>query len=219
MFVKVSKCFIFLVKSFLGNFYRHLATFYWSHWHRPNFRSASPFHRNSAHTPLPCSSSSSTTTTTRTATATTAATTTSTTATVATLSSKFFFCWFAFAVEAAATATAVTVAAAAESFRKRKATQRRRTLKIAGKYFLWVAAKLILVTTIVCSKQILASKRRHHDVAIQVCRHLCCPNGEWLFAIKIVHIRTLFCLFKNKWYFNRERTTSGYYLFILDLLK
>ena len=26
-----SKSFIFLVKSFLGNFYRHLATFYWSH--------------------------------------------------------------------------------------------------------------------------------------------------------------------------------------------
>ena len=32
IFVKVSKSFIFLVKSFLGNFYRHLATFYWSHW-------------------------------------------------------------------------------------------------------------------------------------------------------------------------------------------
>ena len=30
-FVKVSKSLIFLVKSFLGNFYRHLATFYWSH--------------------------------------------------------------------------------------------------------------------------------------------------------------------------------------------
>ena len=30
-FVKVSKCFNFLIKSFLGNFYRHLATFYWSH--------------------------------------------------------------------------------------------------------------------------------------------------------------------------------------------
>ena len=28
IFVKVSKSFIFLVKSFLGNFYRHLATFY-----------------------------------------------------------------------------------------------------------------------------------------------------------------------------------------------
>ena len=28
----MSKSFIFLVKSFLGNFYRHLATFYWSHW-------------------------------------------------------------------------------------------------------------------------------------------------------------------------------------------
>ena len=33
MFVKVSKSLIFLVKSFLGNFYRHLAIFYWSHWH------------------------------------------------------------------------------------------------------------------------------------------------------------------------------------------
>ena len=30
-FVKVSKSLIFLVKSFLGNFYRHLAFFYWSH--------------------------------------------------------------------------------------------------------------------------------------------------------------------------------------------
>ena len=32
IFVKLSKSFIFLVKSFLGNFYRHLANFYWSHW-------------------------------------------------------------------------------------------------------------------------------------------------------------------------------------------
>ena len=31
IFVKVSKSFIFLVKSFLGNFYSHLVTFYWSH--------------------------------------------------------------------------------------------------------------------------------------------------------------------------------------------
>ena len=31
IFVKVSKSLIFLVKSFLGNFYKHLATFYWSH--------------------------------------------------------------------------------------------------------------------------------------------------------------------------------------------
>ena len=31
IFVKVSKSLIFLVKSFLGNFYRHLALFYWSH--------------------------------------------------------------------------------------------------------------------------------------------------------------------------------------------
>ena len=30
IFVKVSKTIIFLVKSFLGNFYRHLANFYWS---------------------------------------------------------------------------------------------------------------------------------------------------------------------------------------------
>ena len=29
---KMSKSFIFQVKSFLGNFYRHLATFNWSHW-------------------------------------------------------------------------------------------------------------------------------------------------------------------------------------------
>ena len=32
IFVKVSISLIFLVKSFLGNFYRHLATVYWSHW-------------------------------------------------------------------------------------------------------------------------------------------------------------------------------------------
>ena len=31
IYVKVSKSLIFLMKSFLGNFYRHLATFYWSH--------------------------------------------------------------------------------------------------------------------------------------------------------------------------------------------
>ena len=30
--MKVSKSIIFLVKSFLGNFYRHLAIFFWSHW-------------------------------------------------------------------------------------------------------------------------------------------------------------------------------------------
>ena len=28
----MSKSLIFLVKSFLGNFYRHLAIFFWSHW-------------------------------------------------------------------------------------------------------------------------------------------------------------------------------------------
>ena len=32
IFVKMSKSLIYLVKSFLGNSYRHLATFYWSHW-------------------------------------------------------------------------------------------------------------------------------------------------------------------------------------------
>ena len=31
-FIKVSKAINFLVKSFLDNFYRHLATFFWSHW-------------------------------------------------------------------------------------------------------------------------------------------------------------------------------------------
>ena len=31
IFVKVPHSFIFLVKSFLGNFYRHLAIFIWSH--------------------------------------------------------------------------------------------------------------------------------------------------------------------------------------------
>ena len=35
IFVKVSKSLNFQVKSFLGNFYRHLATFYWSHWYGP----------------------------------------------------------------------------------------------------------------------------------------------------------------------------------------
>ena len=32
IFVKVSKYIIFLVKLFLGNFYGHLAIFFWSHW-------------------------------------------------------------------------------------------------------------------------------------------------------------------------------------------
>ena len=32
IFGKASKSFIFLVQSNLGNFYRYLATFYWSHW-------------------------------------------------------------------------------------------------------------------------------------------------------------------------------------------
>ena len=31
IFAKVSKTLIFLVNSFLGNFDRHFATFYWSH--------------------------------------------------------------------------------------------------------------------------------------------------------------------------------------------
>ena len=31
IFVKVSKSIIFLVKSILGNFYRHLVIFFWSH--------------------------------------------------------------------------------------------------------------------------------------------------------------------------------------------
>ena len=38
IFVKVLKSFIFLVKSFLGNFYRHLAIFYWSHWFEPHVK-------------------------------------------------------------------------------------------------------------------------------------------------------------------------------------
>ena len=32
IFVKLSKAFILPVKSVLGYFYRHLPTFYWSHW-------------------------------------------------------------------------------------------------------------------------------------------------------------------------------------------
>ena len=31
-FCKGVKIFNFLAKSFLGNFYRHMANFYWSHW-------------------------------------------------------------------------------------------------------------------------------------------------------------------------------------------
>ena len=34
-FCKMLKSFIFLGKSFLGKFYGHLATFYWSHWLPP----------------------------------------------------------------------------------------------------------------------------------------------------------------------------------------
>ena len=34
LFVKVSSLSFFVVKSFLCNFYRHLETFYWSHWMR-----------------------------------------------------------------------------------------------------------------------------------------------------------------------------------------
>ena len=37
IFVNVSKSFIFLVKSFLGNFYRHLGIFLWSHCSRLRF--------------------------------------------------------------------------------------------------------------------------------------------------------------------------------------
>ena len=33
IFVEVTKSLIFLVESFLAKFYRHLATFYWSHWY------------------------------------------------------------------------------------------------------------------------------------------------------------------------------------------
>ena len=36
IYAKVSKSIIFLVKSFLGNFDRHLASFYWSHWRQTN---------------------------------------------------------------------------------------------------------------------------------------------------------------------------------------
>ena len=35
IFVKVSKSIIFIVKSLLGNFYWHLAIFFWSHWLPP----------------------------------------------------------------------------------------------------------------------------------------------------------------------------------------
>ena len=35
IFVNLSKSFLFLVKSYLGNFYRHLAIFFWTHcWHQ-----------------------------------------------------------------------------------------------------------------------------------------------------------------------------------------
>ena len=36
--LNVSKSFIFVVKSFLGNFHRHLATLYWSHWSSQTWR-------------------------------------------------------------------------------------------------------------------------------------------------------------------------------------
>ena len=38
IFVKMLKSVIFLVKSFLGNFYRHLAIFFWSHWRSVAFQ-------------------------------------------------------------------------------------------------------------------------------------------------------------------------------------
>ena len=41
IFVKVSKLFIFLEESFLGNFYRHLAILIWSHWEEPSSSSPS----------------------------------------------------------------------------------------------------------------------------------------------------------------------------------
>ena len=37
IFIKMSKSFIFLVKSYLGNFYRYLAIFIWSHFTSPKF--------------------------------------------------------------------------------------------------------------------------------------------------------------------------------------
>ena len=39
-FCKGVKIFHFLVKSFLGNFYRLLAFFFWSHWLQINYPSA-----------------------------------------------------------------------------------------------------------------------------------------------------------------------------------
>ena len=41
IFCKGFKNFIFLVNSFLGNFYRHMATFQWSHWSLRNSKFAS----------------------------------------------------------------------------------------------------------------------------------------------------------------------------------
>ena len=46
IFVKVSKYIIFLVKSFLGNFYGHLAIIFWSHW-SVSFNCASYFNFSS----------------------------------------------------------------------------------------------------------------------------------------------------------------------------
>ena len=43
IFVKMPKSLIFLVKSFLGNFYRHLAIFYWSHCSLRSLCSLTPF--------------------------------------------------------------------------------------------------------------------------------------------------------------------------------
>ena len=39
----VSKSFIFLVKPFLGNFYRILAIFIWSHWYQVDWRGYNAF--------------------------------------------------------------------------------------------------------------------------------------------------------------------------------
>ena len=49
-FVKVLKSFIFLVKSFLGIFYRHLEIFFWSHWSEHT----NPAWRKFTHYPIIC---------------------------------------------------------------------------------------------------------------------------------------------------------------------
>ena len=59
IFVKESKSVIFLVKSFLGNFYRHLANFFWSHLlQHPIKQLQQPVYQNMSYTYDTCTKNS-----------------------------------------------------------------------------------------------------------------------------------------------------------------